>query len=148
LNDLFTLLVARPRPGATFNDLNESLQQRQCRLVRLLPPYVDPQAAALTRPESSTRIRVAVPLLQHVIDVLQNITVSVCRGGRIDFDPVKAQAEEVLRRLQTDDGLLLGLARQDQYDAFTFGHSARVAVLSLRFARALTDDQELLLRVG
>ena len=36
---------------------------------------------------------------QAVFDLLQNITVSVCRGGRIDFGPVQAQAEEVLKQL-------------------------------------------------
>ena len=76
------------------------------------------------------------------------MTVSVCRGGRIDFAPVQAQAEALLKQLHSKDEPLLGLARQDQYDAFTFGHSVRVAILAMHFARALTDDHDLLIRIG
>jgi putative nucleotidyltransferase with HDIG domain len=61
---------------------------------------------------------------------------------------VQTQAEQLLKQLDDKDEPLLGLARQDQYDAFTFGHSLRVAVLSMNFARELTDDRDLLIRIG
>jgi HD-GYP domain-containing protein (c-di-GMP phosphodiesterase class II) len=91
---------------------------------------------------------VPVRFFQSCIDLLQNITVSVCHGGRIQFDPVQTHAEIVLRRLEDAQGPMMNLARQEQYDAFTFGHSVRVAVLCMNFARALTDDRGLLIRIG
>lgn len=145
LQELLTSLVARPRPGACYADLNQQLEERQCRHARLLPPFREGKAYAGASGQS---IHVGMRFYQAVFDLLQNITVSVCRGGRIDFGPVQSQAEEVLKQLEAKNEPLLGLARQDQYDAFTFGHSLRVAVLSMNFAKALTDDRELLIRIG
>jgi HD-GYP domain-containing protein (c-di-GMP phosphodiesterase class II) len=149
--ELETLLVAmatRPLPGHDYNHLNDTLAERQCQLVRLLPPYANAtRTSDKTNPLEST-VRVGLRFYQSVIDLLQNVTVSVCRGGRIDFAPVQAQAEQVLKQLQSREQPLLGLARQDQYDAFTFGHSVRVAILSMNFAKTLTDDHGLLIRIG
>ncbi len=148
LAELFVAVVARPQPGHDYTHLNATLQARQCQQVRLLPPYVDgPMRASAARTKDST-VRVGVRFYQSVIDLLQNITVSVCRGGRIDFAPVQTQAEQVLNQLESGDQSLLGLARQDQYDAFTLGHSLRVAILSMHFAKSLTDDRDLLIRIG
>lgn len=144
LHAFFTALVERPRPGATFSQFNDQLQKQQCRTARLLPPYVEESGA----PSQPDRVRVSMSLYQSVVDLLQNVTVSVCRGGRIDFAPVEAQAEEILDRLIKTTDLQSGLARQDQYDAFTLGHSLRVAILSVNFARAMTQDRELLIRIG
>lgn len=146
LSELLAGLATRPQPGQDYSWLNTQLTARQCRHVRLLPPYID--AGANFTKSTPTNIRVGVQFYQAVVDLLQTVTVSVCRGGRIDFAPVQAQAEQVLRQLEGNDAAVLGLARQDQYDAFTFGHSVRVAVLSLHFARSLTEDRELLIRIG
>jgi putative nucleotidyltransferase with HDIG domain len=147
-NELFSGMVARPRPGEDYQALNGRLLERNCPHVRLLAPLVAVDAPGTGPKASPTRMHVAVRFYQAVVDLLQDITVSVCRGGRIDFGPVKSQAEVVLKRLEQDSGPLLGLARQDQYDSFTFGHSVRVAVLALHFARTLTTDRELLIRIG
>ncbi len=147
LEELLTAVAARPRTGKNYTWLNEQIAARQCRNVRLLPPYDDGSRSA-ARQARSARIRVGLQFYQTVVDLLQSVTVSVCRGGRIDFAPVQAQAESMLRQLESKDAPVLGLARQDQYDAFTFGHSVRVAVLAMNFARALTDDRELLIRIG
>ncbi len=146
LGELLAGLATRPRPGQDLAALNAQLVERQCRNVRLLPPYVD--ALGLLQKTTSTNIRVGVHFYQSIVDLLQTVTVSVCRGGQIDFGPVQGQAEQMLRQLEENDTALLSLARQDQYDAFTFGHSVRVAILSLNFARTLTDDRELLIRIG
>ena len=148
--ELETLLVAmatRPLPGHDYNHLNDTLAERQCNLARLLPPYANAVRVDKANTVEST-VRVGLRFYQSVIDLLQNVTVSVCRGGRIDFAPVQAQAEQVLKQLQNREQPLLGLARQDQYDAFTFGHSVRVAILSMNFAKTLTDDHGLLIRIG
>lgn len=150
LAEFLAAVAPRPQPGQDFSHLNETLVSRNCRNVRLLAPYVQGGGSGETvdAPASLGKVRVGVRFYQAVIDLLQNVTVSVCRGGRIDFAPVQAQAEQLLKQLDDKDEPLLGLARQDQYDAFTFGHSVRVAVLSMNFARALTDDRGLLIRIG
>ena len=152
LEELFLALVARPQPGHDYTHLNAQLAARQCREARLLPPYVEGRAPQRDlAPEAAparAKIGIGVRFYQTVIDLLQNVTVAVCRGGRIDFAPVQTQAEMLLNQLDKKDEPLLGLARQDQYDAFTFGHSLRVAILSMNFARGLTDDRGLLIRIG
>ncbi|HEX6810935.1 MAG TPA: HD domain-containing phosphohydrolase [Planctomycetota bacterium] len=148
LETLLLAMAARPQPGHDYNQLNETLAARQCRKTRLLPPYSSAAANSSKAMSIESTVRVGLRFYQSMIDMLQNVTVSVCRGGRIDFGPVQAQAEQMLKSLQNKDQPLLGLARQDQYDAFTFGHSLRVAVLSINFARTLTDDHGLLIRIG
>jgi len=140
---LFALLSARDPTTSTCADGNRALAEQGCTTARLLPPYAEAVEAAFGDP-----VRLGLPFHQKVIDLLQTVTVTVCRGGRIDFGPVQGQAEEVLKRLEAREDLHLGLARQDQYDAFTFGHSLRVAILSMHFAKALTDDRDLMIRIG
>ncbi len=150
LADFLALLAVRPQPGKDYDALNQTMAQRQHRHVRLLAPFVQGTGTseAADAPSALGKVKVGVRFYQAVIDLLQNVTVSVCRGGRIDFAPVQDQAERLLKQLDDKDEPLLGIARQDQYDAFTFGHSVRVAVLSMNFARALTEDRDLLLRIG
>jgi putative nucleotidyltransferase with HDIG domain len=144
LQQFFAALVERPRPGHTWSHFNEALATRNCRHARMLPPYVEGSRP----PVPEDHVRVGIGAYQAVVDLLQTITVSVCRGGRIDFSPVAAQAEALLDRLANSGELRAGLARQDQYDAFTLGHSLRVAILALHFARSLTEDRDLLVRIG
>lgn len=144
LRTFFAALVGRPRQGDTQAQFNERLVEQQCRSARLLPPYVD----GASRPVCAENVRVNIGLYQAVVDLLQNVTVSVCRGGHIEFAPVEAQAEEILNRLTNTMELRNGFARQDQCDAFTLGHSLRVAILAINFARSLTNDRELLIRIG
>ena len=143
LTTFFAALVDRTNRDADYQQCNTRLALEKCRSVRLLPPYADGVEGGFGDP-----VQLGLSFHQAVIDLLQNVTVSVCRGGHIDFGPVQAQAEQVLKRLEQQENMQLGLARQDQYDAFTFGHSLRVAILSMHFARALTDDRDLLIRIG
>lgn len=145
--ELLIGIGGKPPPGKDYTWLNGELVNKQCRNLRLLPPYDDGLAAA-DRNSKAGRMRVGVQFYQTVVDLLQSVTVSVCRGGRIDFAPVQTQAEQVLAQLEDKNAPVLGLARQDQYDAFTFGHSVRVAVLAMNFARELTSDRDLLIRIG
>jgi putative nucleotidyltransferase with HDIG domain len=150
LAEFLAAMAVRPQPGKDFSHLNETLLTRNCRHVSLLAPFVQGGGGSSSdaRLPAPGKVKVGVRFYQAVIDLLQNVTVSVCRGGRIDFAPVQTQAEQLLKQLDDKDEPLLGLARQDQYDAFTFGHSLRVAVLSMNFARELTDDRDLLIRIG
>jgi HD-GYP domain-containing protein (c-di-GMP phosphodiesterase class II) len=146
LEELLAALASRPQPGQDFTAKNEQLAARQCPHVRFLGPLAENGGAGPT--EAPPQIRLGLQFYQAVVDLLQTVTVSVCRGGRIDFAPVQTQAELMLKQLEAKNIAMLGLARQDQYDAFTFGHSVRVAVLSMHFAGSLTDDRDLLIRIG
>lgn len=145
LGTFFTTLLDKQLAGQDAAACNRHLTQRGCRTVRLLPPYAQGEQPIH---EISEPVRMGVNFQQCVMDLLQTVTVSVCRGGQIDFDPVAAQSEKMLQRLEAHEHAQLSLARQDQYDAFTFGHSLRVAILSMNFAQALTDDRDLLIRIG
>ena len=143
LAGLFAILTERGAAERDYVACNEQLTKQHNTTTRLLPPYAEGVEGAFGDPT-----RLGLSFHQKVIDLLQTVTVSVCRGGKIDFGSVQTQAEQVLQRLQASGDMHLGLARQDQYDAFTFGHSLRVAILSMHFARALTDDEDLLIRIG
>jgi putative nucleotidyltransferase with HDIG domain len=155
LEQLLLALNSRPEAGQGSEHFNRTLATKQVHRIRLLPPYVDRQTAGgavdETPPpeaELDTSVQVGLRFYQTVVDLLQTVTVSVCRGGRIDFAPVQAQAERMLQLLEQKDQQALGLLRAEQYDAFTFGHSLRVALLAMQFARSLSDDRDLLIRIG
>lgn len=142
LKELLVTLSSRPAKGADLKDFDEALARQHVSGIRLLPPFVvdDREATqTLARP---------VQVFQSCMDLLQDVTVSVCRGGTIDFGPVSGHALELLRRIDDDKAPLLNLAAQDQFDSFTFGHSVRVAVLAMCMARTLTKDEDLLIRIG
>jgi putative nucleotidyltransferase with HDIG domain len=148
LQEVLLALIAKPPTGATAETFQAARPVQQGSRIRLLARYVEDGPQPGLGGAIGPNVRVGLRFYQGVIDLLQNATVAVCRGGRIDFAPVQAQAESMLRQLEAQDQTTLGLLRQEQYDAFTFGHSLRVALLAMQFARALTDDRELLVRIG
>ncbi len=149
LSKLVENLLLKPEPGEGVEQFNAKLLKENCSHVSLMPLFREESDLSLRSKEKSAGILdVPVQMYQSMMDMLQSITVSICTGGRINFEPVKEQAEQMLSGLESDNGPLLSLARQDQYDAFTFGHSVRVSLLVLHFARALTTNQDLLVRMG
>jgi len=154
LEQLLRALTARAEAVGDLSTLSRVLAARGVTHLRVLPPYRDSvDAAESGQGEASgmavdLELRIGVRFYQSLIDLLQNVTVAVCRGGRIDFAPVQAQAERMLQKLEDADQTTLGMLRQEQYDAFTFGHSLRVALLAMHFARTLTEDRDLLVRIG
>lgn len=148
VTELLTCINRSPPEGEDYKDANTQLAKPCDGRVSLLPVYQE--ASQNSARESHAESLVAVPMhtYQAMMELLETITVSVSSGGRIDFGPVQEHAEMMLKRLDNEEGSLVNLARQDQYDAFTFGHSVRVSVLALNLGRALTDDRGLLLRLG
>jgi HD-GYP domain-containing protein (c-di-GMP phosphodiesterase class II) len=147
---LLEALAERRGEQETFEKINEAIGPGGSPRVALLPAYQDVDGGFGSMREASEVEKCYVPLAlyQSVMKMLEGVTVSVSTGGSIDFAPVREHAEQMLRRLEADEGALLNLARQDQYDAFTFGHSVRVSVLALNFGRALTRDSGELIRLG
>jgi len=143
---LLEVLLTTPQVGEDYETANRQLESVGCVNLRLLPHFTTGgEDADLLEGQD---IHVPIQLYQSIVDVLQSVTLSVCQGGIISFGPVRDHAEEVLKRLESEEGSLLSLARHEQYDAFTFGHSVRVAVLALNYGRALTTDHDALVRLG
>jgi HD-GYP domain-containing protein (c-di-GMP phosphodiesterase class II) len=148
---LLELLLETPQVGEEYEAANGHLEQVGCVNLRLLPPFSrgsGSEAGSADELVDGSDIHVPIQLYQSMVDVLQSVTLSVCQGGTIQFGPVQDHAEEVLRRLEAEEGSLLNLSRHEQYDAFTFGHSVRAAVLAMNYGRALTSNHDALVRLG
>jgi putative nucleotidyltransferase with HDIG domain len=136
--------------------VNAGFEAAGCHHVRLLAQHgwgssdpVDGQAPGEQAPEKDEHeLEIPVTLYQSLMDSLQGISISVCRGEVFGLEALQGQMEAILHALDADPKTMLNLARYEQYDAFTFGHSVRVCVLALQFARALTKDVELQNRIG
>lgn len=143
---LISLLTERKeRCEGGYDAAVSQLSREACRHVRLLPDFehVEERDDRTTR-----RSDLPVALYQGIVEILQDTTISLCHGGLIQFERSQACMQQVLRNLQTDPGGLLSAVRYERYDAYTFGHSIRVCILALNFARTLTADENLLNRIG
>ncbi len=94
------------------------------------------------------QVSVPVQMYQSLVQSLQTSSIKVSQGGSIDFQEVQTVVDDLVSNLETDAPTVLGLSQYERYDAFTFGHSIRVATLALDYTRRLTVDPELLNRVG
>ncbi len=146
---------------------NLALDKAGCTSVRFLPPYTETaggRGSWVDRVESeigneldvvqqldlegALDVRVPAKLYQNVVGVLQDAMVHSCKGEQIDTAPALGYVENVLKQLTHDTTSLMRLARYEKYDEFTFGHSIRVCFIALNFARHLTDDRQLIERIG
>lgn len=159
----FTALVAvlAKKVGADedYKETNRELESMGCERIGLLPPfqvglkdtrrrrnpYAEPGDGSISGRRS---IRIPVQLYQGVVDHLQTATVSVCQGGRIDLQQIQSTVEGMVRSVSESASSMMRVSRYERYDAFTFNHSIRVCTLALNFVRALTDNDEILNRVG
>jgi HD-GYP domain-containing protein (c-di-GMP phosphodiesterase class II) len=155
-------LLGGLRPGQSgVDDVNRHLAGQGVCAIRFLPEYAPGQALRLREvvraagvadaegaPLATTALEVPVSLYQETVTVLQDSTIRVCHGEDIDLDGVRGYVEAILSRLTREPAAMMGLARYERYDAYTFGHSIRVCFLALNFARALVDDERTLLRIG
>jgi HD-GYP domain-containing protein (c-di-GMP phosphodiesterase class II) len=155
LRALIGLLGQRPDASESLASVNTRLQADGARWVRLLPPYRLAAGAGGTAAAGPAAPAPAVPRLrlhgrvyQEIVELLQGIAVKVCHGEAFGFDAAQTLLDRVLGLLERDPGALLQITRYERYDAFTFGHSIRVCVLAVNFARSLTTDPALLNRVG
>jgi HD-GYP domain-containing protein (c-di-GMP phosphodiesterase class II) len=143
--DLYALieLLAARKPPKGYVEANLFLAGRGCSGIRVLPPYRDRRAAsAVDMPQ------VPIGVYQQVVDHLQDSIVRVCNGDLIRLEDTDGHVEKILTKVRDETGEMLNTSRYERYDAFTFGHSIRVCVLTLQFASALTDDLELVRRIG
>ncbi len=159
---LMATLGARKDDATTVVLANQKLASVGCAGARMLevvdaaqsptqarnPPAGEAPPKPEVAPKLDDKVLVPLSLYQSAVDLLQGLTITICQGGSVGFQGVQSVIEGVLQVLARDAKDLLGIARYEKYDAYTFGHSIRVCVLALNFARTLTDDQQLLNRIG
>lgn len=153
-------LLGQVRPShESYQEANEALRHEGCQHIRLLPPGSYEGRYRLASGESEgeetvapavERPQVAVPveLYQGLIDNMQGLSVSVVKGQKFSLEDTQTQIEEIMTQLDRDPLSMLNIARYEQYDSFTFGHSVRVCFLAIHFAASMTDDRQLQNRVG
>ncbi len=161
LRALIHILVTGKRDYPGIREANADLVQRGCRSIQFLPEYRGGDCA-VGAPDSALhsvlgehevddkRIEFDVPveLYQQTVALLQDAAVRACHGDDINIEHAKGSVEAILGRLVRDAVSLMAIARYERYDAYTFGHSIRVCFLALNFAASLSDDEELLQRIG
>ena len=167
------LLSKVRRESSELSEFNQILESQHCQAIRFLPPYSPGGAGQGTTPadqllaglgglvggvedkshvhrESPSLFNLDIPvrLYQSVVNHLQDVMVDVYRGDVIQLDETKSYVERILEQMTSSPRSVLSIGRYEQYDAYTFGHSIRVCFLALNFARNLTDDTELLQKIG
>ena len=160
---LVEFLGRKSFPHESADEANADLREQGCRNIELLPPYwtekseetamgLGPELSRTPELEEHTGtpefMDIPRRLYQDVVDRLQALTVRASVGSQLDMTGAQGCVEELLACLREDADVLLRISRYEQYDAFTFGHSIRVCLVALNFGRALTDDEELLNRIG
>lgn len=154
MHELVTLasLLAHTDPALRSPEAgNQWLRDQGVLSIELLGPYHEEEAPAAEEPHGDTTetlIEVPVQLYQSVVYVLQDAMLKACRGGSFDTHHMRGLVHGVLNQLAGDPRSMLSVGRYDRYDAFTFGHSIRVCLLAMNFARTLTDDEHTLQRIG
>ena len=167
--NLVYVLGRGTRGPSRVDDANQVLFDRGCRRIHFLNPYaelVDGEGAAhgangngtaspwgalhdldsLLDVEQSAKS--VTEVYQHTVADLQEIAIRAARGHTVSLDNSQGDVEELLKSIVHSGQALLNLCRYENYDAFTFGHSIRVCSLALYFASQLTEDKELLQRIG
>ena len=156
---LVDLLSKKAGADEDYNTTNRKLASMGCDRITLLPGFqaargedgqveVSEAAEESASPSSDSRVKLSVRLYQGVVDCLQSATISVCQGGRIDFQEVQTVVERMAQTVSSDASSIMRASRYERYDAFTFNHSIRVSTLALNFARTLTDNEGSLIRLG
>ena len=149
------------RDPLPLDQANRTLAARRVTNARLLPTLTAHSGTAgrFLRPTSESGDareaalpdgHVTIPLhtCQRLFDTLQETAVRISTGEAPDWDTARGDVEAMLHLLRTTPGDALNVARYEHYDAFTFGHSVRVATLAMHFAGHFIDDRATLIRIG
>lgn len=155
---LMTVLCGRASECTGADSANQRLQAEGCTRIRMLPPFQhgaaggqDPRAAGSESGgtgSSLSSVQLPIGLYQSSVQLLQGLTIAVTQGEKLGFEGAQSCVEGLLERLGRDAAGLLTMARYEQHDAYTFGHSIRVGLLALNFGQHLTRDPLLLNRIG
>lgn len=159
---LVYLLGRGARGEGGVEDINVELEQRGCRRIHFLGAYSENGLETdEARPWGGVhefdlamdldQLGESLPMTevyQGTVEGLQDVAIRASRGNSLDLDTTQGNVDRMLKVLETAPSTLLNACRYESYDAFTFGHSIRVAAHALFFARRLTQDDEVLNRIG
>jgi putative nucleotidyltransferase with HDIG domain len=150
-------LLAGPVQESTHELANMRLRQSGCSGIGLLPPYqlglsasrgilgtLEGPAADL----SSAGLRLPMHKRQRIVHSLQEASLSAASGHSIDIQDIQTVVQMLGDSVRRNAAEVQDMVRYERYDAYTFGHSVRVCALALSFASNLTNDRQLLLRIG
>jgi putative nucleotidyltransferase with HDIG domain len=85
---------------------------------------------------------------QRIVHSLQEASISAASGHNIDLQDIHSMAQMLSDGVRRNGAEVQDMVRYERFDAYTFGHSVRVCALALSFASNLTEDVQLLLRIG
>ncbi|MEO0481754.1 MAG: HD domain-containing phosphohydrolase [Planctomycetota bacterium] len=142
LSALVSLLGRRNR--LLLEDARTLLVRKGVRSAEILGPFV----AAGERDARLSQMKIPVTVYQSVFGQLEEFTLQLSHGRETDMDAVHHDIDRVLQLLISDPIAALNVARYEQYDAFTFGHSVRSSILALNFGHFLGLTEEEVLRLG
>ncbi|MEM7307001.1 MAG: HD domain-containing phosphohydrolase [Planctomycetota bacterium] len=139
--------------AANYSEANDLLDQLGCSSIRFLPSYTETGlgpggGAVVNGPPKLDTPEIPIGVYKRLVDHLQDTLVRVCHGTLLDTTETMSLVELILHQLATDTARMMSVSRYERYDAYTFGHSIRVAVLALNYASALTLDDEVLRKIG
>jgi putative nucleotidyltransferase with HDIG domain len=97
---------------------------------------------------TDSRARQSVGDYRRLTSFLQDTHVDASRGRTLGLDRASGVVERAIAQMDEEPSALLALATYDDIDAFTVGHSVRVALLALQVARAAGARDELLITIG
>lgn len=149
---LFELLGDVKGSAADCQEANRMFERKGCHHIRILPEHKYESnfraSRSATGRKGTTAFAVSMELYQSLIDSLQSMSVSICRGEAVNLARSSAHVEQIVKQLDVDRQSVLDVSRYEHFDSFTFGHSIRVCILALDFAARLTNDRDLQQRIG
>jgi HD-GYP domain-containing protein (c-di-GMP phosphodiesterase class II) len=141
---LTRLLERRTQGPREPADAAADLRAAGCSRLELLAEVAAPGRS----PVAARELEGPAHVYQRLVDHLQELTVRICRRESFGLEPTRALVEDLVGRVEREPGALFSLSRYERFDAFTFGHSIRVALLALEFAGTQTRNAESLARLG
>ena len=90
----------------------------------------------------------AVPVYQALFGTVERAHTQSALGRPLTFADVRSQAEALVRGMKSHPHAFLHLARYNDYDSYTCGHSVRVAILIVLAAMSLGLEERVLVELG
>jgi HD-GYP domain-containing protein (c-di-GMP phosphodiesterase class II) len=143
---LLEVLVDERAPAHDLDAHNAALAAEGCRFVRLLA--ADDSATPESDGVSGGWLSAAARCQQDAASVLQDVMIAASVGRPLPLDAVRNVALAMLEQLRADRGALLANARYEQHDAYTCGHTIRVAALAMLLAEAAGAGIDAIHRIG
>ena len=162
-DDLRALLALASRRDLQHLDIgaaNQALSKEGARDTRFLeaysassspsPPESCTDSSTASGPKTKRGVKVAGGVYDEVFEHLSEVMLRFLRGEVFFFEETKSIVERILVSLKSNAATVFSASQQitSRSDLFQFRHSIRVGCLAVDFARALTNDEALMFRIG